>query len=275
MGAVAWAMRQRPVSHPRSSNRTCRSPASGSPTGFTVRHTGSRPTARGFSTVSTLLRPSTQQSRTAPVFSGVFRLIANHHDLAIFESAPEVRALCSASVTRPQRSYDPVRLPSWPIAFRNVEAATLATDGSPPITRTTFPTCRAHYPGGSSGCACRLLPRSCSLPQMAGGSASALSLSRPAQASLALRPAGSLSRPQATFVTRLQPFRLPGRAARQLPDQSTTLRVESSSTDDSRLRGALPGTDSCTATNNIFIRSPRRRGRAGSRARRGRAPWRS
>jgi hypothetical protein len=79
-------------------------------------------------------------------------------------------------------------------AFRNVEAATLALDGSPPITRTTFPTCRAHYPGGSSGCACRLLPRSCSLPQMAGGSASALSLSRPAQASLTLRPAGLLSR---------------------------------------------------------------------------------
>ena len=78
------------------------------------------------------------------------------------------------------------------------------------------------------------------LPQMAGGSASALSLSRPAQASLTLRPAGSLSRPTATFVTRLQPRRLPGRAARQLPDQSTTLWVESSSTDDSRLRGALP-----------------------------------
>src|SRR5450759_3095040 len=46
--------------------------------------------------------------------------------------------------------------------------------------------------------------------------------------------------PKATFVTRLQPFRLPGRAARQLPDQSTTLWVESSSTDDSRLRGAQP-----------------------------------
>src|SRR5476651_2841676 len=79
-------------------------------------------------------------------------------------------------------------------AFRDVEAATLALDGSPPITRTTFPTCRAHYPGGSSGCACRLLPRPYSLPQMAGGSASALSLSRPAQASLTLRPAGLLSR---------------------------------------------------------------------------------
>jgi hypothetical protein len=33
---------------------------------------------------------------------------------------------------------------------------------------------------------------------------------------------------------------LAARAARQLPDQSTTLRVESSSTDDPRLRGALP-----------------------------------
>src|ERR1700730_12197213 len=33
-------------------NRTCRSPASGSPTGFTVRHTASTRTARGFNTVS-------------------------------------------------------------------------------------------------------------------------------------------------------------------------------------------------------------------------------
>ena len=119
----------------------------------------------------------------------------------------------------------------------------LARDGPPPITRTTFPTCRAHYPGGSSGCACRLLPRSRGLPQMAGGSASALSLSRPAQASHALRPAGSLSRPGATFVTRLRHLQLPARAARQLPDQSTTLRVDSSSTGNPRLRGALPNPD--------------------------------
>src|SRR5258708_24052213 len=49
--------------------------------------------------------------------------------------------------------------------------------------------------------------------------------------------------PKAAFVTRLQPFRSPGRAARQLPDQSTTLWVDSSSTGDSRLRGALPKPD--------------------------------
>ena len=39
-----------------------------------------------------------------------------------------------------------------------------------------------------------MLPRSRGLPQMAGGSASALSLSRPAQASLTLRPTGLLNR---------------------------------------------------------------------------------
>ena len=109
---------------------------------------------------------------------------------------PEVRALCSGGITRHHRSYVPVRLPPGPPPVNGVEAATLAQNGPPPITRTTFPTCRAHYPDGSSGCACRSLPRPCSLPQMAGGSASALSLSRPAQASLALRPAGSLSRPR-------------------------------------------------------------------------------
>src|SRR5215211_6740645 len=45
--------------------------------------------------------------------------------------------------------------------------------------------------------------------------------------------------PRAAFVTRLQPGRLPGQAARQLPDQSTTLWVEPSSTGDTRRRGAL------------------------------------
>src|SRR4029453_18533501 len=81
-------------------------------------------------------------------------------------------------------------------------------------------------------------PAHAAFPTYPGGSASALSLSRPAQALLALRPAESLSRPKETFVTRLRPFRLPGRAARQLPDQSTTFLMESSSTDGSRLRGA-------------------------------------
>ena len=121
-----------------------------------------------------------------------------------------------------------------------VEVTTLASNGSPPITRTTFPTCRAHYPGGSNGCSCRSLPRSRGLPQMAGGSASASALSRPAQTSLSLRPAGSLSRLKTTFVTRLQPSRSPNQATRQLPDLSTSIRVDPPSTGVTRRRGALP-----------------------------------
>ena len=71
---------------------------------------------------------------------------------------PKVRALCSAGITQPRRSYDPVRLPSWPLPSATLRPLPSPMNGSPPITRTTFPTCRAHYPGGSSGCTCRLLP---------------------------------------------------------------------------------------------------------------------
>jgi len=53
-GAVAWAMWQHSVSCPRSSNRTCRFPASGFPTSFILRHTEKssgrkRPLRGGFS----------------------------------------------------------------------------------------------------------------------------------------------------------------------------------------------------------------------------------
>ena len=91
----------------------------------------------------------------------------------------------------------------------DVEVATLARDGSPPITRITLPTCRAHYPGGSNRCMRRLLPRSLGLPRNSGGSASASSLSRPAQTSLTLRPAGSLNRPRRPLSRGFGPFSCP------------------------------------------------------------------
>ena len=81
-------------------------------------------------------------------------------------------------------------------------------------------------------------PAHAAFPKWQEGSASALSLSRPAQASLRLWPIRIAQPPKATFVARLQPSQLPNQAARQLPDQSTTIRVEPASTDDSRLRGA-------------------------------------
>jgi len=159
-----------------------------------VRHTGSRPTARDFGTVSNSPSPLD----TAISSGACLRWCSQAH-----HQSPRPRHL--RKHTRSQgpflhRHYPasmvirPCPTPAMAAACRDVEAAILTRDGSPPITRTTFPTCRAHYPGGSSGCACRLLPHLRGLPQMAGGSASALSLSRPAQASLTLRPAGPLSR---------------------------------------------------------------------------------
>src|ERR1700676_1409733 len=123
--------------------------------------------------------------------------------------------------------------------LRDVEAATLALDGSPPITRTTFPTCRAHYPGGSSGCACRLLPAHTAFPKWQEGRHPHCHF-RACSGFTHVTAHRIAQPPKAPFVTRLQPFSLPGRAARQLPDQSTALWVESSSTSDPRLRGALP-----------------------------------
>jgi hypothetical protein len=45
---------------------------------------------------------------------GPLEAVAFHLHLAFFESAPEVGALPSASITRLQLSYDPVRLPLIP-----------------------------------------------------------------------------------------------------------------------------------------------------------------
>src|SRR6476646_8645541 len=209
MGAVAWAIRQRSVSHPRS---------------------------------SALLRPSTQQSPAAPVIVGVCRLIANHHDLAIFESAPEVRALSSASITRLQRSYDPVRLPPWPSP-----SATLRPLPSP---LTGLPRFTNHL----SDVPCPLPRR---IERVRVSIASPLMLPSPFDRRVGIRivtfeacsgfthvTARQIAQPpKAAFVTRLQPCRLPGRTARQLPDQSTTLWAESSSASNPRLRGARSNPD--------------------------------
>ena len=59
--------------------------------------------------------------------------------------------------------------------------------------------------------------------------------------------------PKAAFVTRLQPVRLPVRVARQLPEQSTTLRVDPSSTGNPRLRGAQNKHRTCAPVGKILV----------------------
>src|SRR4029077_17931899 len=50
-------------------------------------------------------------------FPGLTRCCQTHRQsplLPSFTSTPEVRALSSAGITRPHRSYGPLRLPDWP-----------------------------------------------------------------------------------------------------------------------------------------------------------------
>src|SRR5205809_3393755 len=75
--------------------------------------------------------------------------------------------------------------------------------GLPNLRRPLFLHAVLSTPVDRTG-ACRFLPHSCGLPRLTGGSASTTLLSRPAQASLALRPAGSLARLRRTFVPRLR-----------------------------------------------------------------------
>ena len=140
----------RSVSHPRSSNRTGGFPASGFPIGFTMEHTDKKiDCKRVLRSMFPVLHSLIQQPPTGPVVDGVARLIANHRDLSILGSTPKVRVLSSAGITRPQRSYDPVRLPFEPSPASDVEAATLARNGPPPMTPCHPSKCRVQYPGGS------------------------------------------------------------------------------------------------------------------------------
>jgi hypothetical protein len=144
--------------------------------------------------------------------------VTGRTDPRVLRKSTRVRFLPSTGVTQPQQYYDPVRHPAEPPSCDDVEGATLARDGSPPITRLTLPTCGARYPDGPERVRLSVaIPSHLGLPRYSGGSASMTSLSRHARASLTLRPAGLLNRPKAVFVTRLRPARLPDRTARQLP----------------------------------------------------------
>jgi len=76
------------------------------------------------------------------------------------------------------------------------------------------------------------------LPRISGGSASALYLSRPAQTSLALRPAGSLNRPRRPLSRGSEPGSYPPNPLVSYQNKSTTFWAESPSASVTRLRGA-------------------------------------
>jgi len=155
--------------------------------------------------------------------------------LDFFKSTPEARVLPSTGITRLHRYYDPLRLPLG--AHRRGYGVQAPPQWVSHVARITFATCCTHYLGGPDGCSCRspspsVLPSPVSEgrhPQLHfRGLLRLYSHYGPSHRSTAY----------AAFVTRLRRRQLPGIAARQLPTLSTFLRVEPSSTGDTRPRGA-------------------------------------
>ncbi len=110
-----------------------------------------------------------------------------------------------------------------------------------PITRITFPTCRAHYPGGSERVHTSVAsPFHAAFPDRRAVRHPLHDFTFEACSDFTRVTARWIAQPpKATFVTRLRSGQLPNRPARQLPDQPTTLWVVPSSTGVPRLRGAL------------------------------------
>ena len=97
--------------------------------------------------------------------SGYFQVLQAHRQspiLGSFESVPEVRVLSSAGITRPHRSYDPVRLPPGPPCSPRRWRCDLRPErASPdyPDHLSNVP-CPIASPVDRNGCLCRLLPHS-------------------------------------------------------------------------------------------------------------------
>ena len=114
----------------------------------------------------------------------------------------ELRSLPSTGITRLQRYYEPLRHPKAPglslAGFRLVIADHAL--GLPVFRTLSLCTCCRHYPGAAAGRILRSLhPAVSAFPERVVGSACALSFSRLARRSLALRPAHSRCH---QFVTR-------------------------------------------------------------------------
>ena len=157
------------------------------------------------------------------------------------EARQKVRALCSAGITQPRRSYDPVRLPPWPLPSATLRTLPSPVTGLPRLPEPPFRRAVPTTPADRNGCARRLLPR-LTRPSPNGRRVGIRINTFEACAGFTRVTARRIAQPpKVTFVTRLQPSRLPSQTARQLPDPSTIFRLEPSSTGVSRLRGALPG----------------------------------
>ncbi len=112
------------------------------------------------------------------------------------------------------------------------------TTGLPRLPASPFQRAVPITPADRTGASVDYFPVHTVLPRISAGSTSSI-MDFEACSGFTRVTARWIARPpEAAFVTRLRPVQLPVQAARQLPDQSTTLWAEPSSAGDARLRGA-------------------------------------
>ena len=119
-----------------------------------------------------------------------------------FRTVPDSGPLPSTGVTPRLRYYGPIRHPAGPACPSRGPGCRVHGTGraSRVAAPSIFHACRRHYPGGNRPVRPSLSSQPVGgLPPITGGSASALTVSRPARRSLAFRPAWSLSRPRRPF----------------------------------------------------------------------------
>ena len=140
--------------------------------------------------------------------------------LAIIKSAPEVRALCSAGITRPHSSYGPVRRPRGPSPKVTSRARPSSPPGLPRLPVSLFQRAVPTTPADQDGCTCRLLPPP-ARPSPYLGRVGVRDFTFEACSGFTRITARWIAQPpKAAFVTGLRSIRLPGQTACQLPDQT-------------------------------------------------------
>ena len=141
----------------------------------------------------------------SPPFHAGFLGIATPAGLRPSVIPPHLGPLSSAGITRRLRSYGPLRHPAGPAcpsrgSGRRVHSTNRA---SRVATSPLFHACRRHYPGGNGPVFLSLSARPIGgLPLIAGGSAPARPVSRPAQRSLHV-PARVVAKPPADLASPL------------------------------------------------------------------------
>jgi hypothetical protein len=124
---------------------------------------------------------------------------------------PKVRALCSAGVTQHRRSYDPVRLPPWLSPKATLRPLPSPTTGLPRLLEPPFRRAVPTTPADRAGARVDCFPRPLE-PSPSGRWVGIRIVTFEACSGFTHVTARRIAQPpKVTFVTRLQPSRLPAK----------------------------------------------------------------